>query len=303
MASKEAREKMHVHAAFVQRAQLRYALLLAGIVALSLILIGIILAGPGPSDRKVADNPFTGATLDVTLEALPPFAVDNQSGDDEQLDAQSGPRAELDTATTFGPQAPVAPAARSIQLIGSEGWDPISASNVNLAMAALPDYVQAQLGNPALGPVSILVNFEGRTSSGYQPYGQAANFFSTNEGHNEVVLYPQQSVFTIVHELGHAYNLRNSPAGNYAWVLLEPEMQSFMEVAGWQVLTPPEEIAQMYDHSQVAFNYVGAPVWTSLSRNDPLEDFANSFADYFVSPSDLAGRSPERFAWFAARFP
>ena len=39
-----------------------------------------------------------------------------------------------------------------------------------------------------------------------------------------------------------------------------------------------------------------------MSRNDPLEDFANSFALFFVNPGDLASRSPERYAWFAARF-
>jgi hypothetical protein len=295
---------MHVHAAFVQRAQLRYAVLLAGIVGLSLILAGVIVAGPAAGERQADANPFTGTTIGATFDALPAFAPGNQADDEaQQLDAQAGPRAELDAATIFAPPAPVAPAARSINLLGVEGWDAVSVANVNQALALLPPSVQALLGNPALGPISILVNYEGRTSSGYQPYGQAANFFSTNEGHNEVVLYPQQSVFTIVHELGHAYNLRNSPAGNYAWVLLEPEMQSFMEAAGWQVLTPPEQVAQLYDHAQVAFAYTGASIWTSLSRNDPLEDFANSFADYFVNPADLSSRSPERFAWFAARFP
>ena len=40
------------------------------------------------------------------------------------------PVADLDTATTFAPQAPVAPGLRSIQLLGAEGWDPVSAGNV-----------------------------------------------------------------------------------------------------------------------------------------------------------------------------
>ena len=43
---------------------------------------------------------------------------------------------------------------------------------------------------------------------------------------------------------------RHEPAGNYAWVLLDPEMQSFMAATGWQVLTPPEQIAGMYDHAK-----------------------------------------------------
>ncbi len=292
---------MQNNTALAQRAHRRYALLFAGIVALGLLLAAVILAGPKPSERSVDNNPFAGRTLDITLDALAQIGVTGGGG--PSFTANAGPRAELDTATTFEPQAPAAPVARSIQLLGADGWDAVSAGNVSRAMALLPQSVQEQLGNPTLGPIQVLVNFEGRTSSGYQPYGQAANFFSTNEGRNEVVLYPQQSVFTIVHELGHAYNLRNSPPGNYAWVLLEPEMQSFMAASGWTVVTPVEQIAQMYDHSQVIFSYHGALIWPLLSRNDPLEDFANSFADYFVNPDDLATRSPERYAWFAARFP
>lgn len=292
---------MQNNAALVQRAHRRHVLLLAGIIAVGMILALVILVGPKPSEQNVDHNPFAGRTLDVTRDALAQLGFD-RSAADVSPSANAGPRAELDTATISVPQAPVAPVVRSIQLLGADGWDAVSAGNVSQAMALLPPSVQDQLGNPALGPIQILVNFEGRTSSGYQPYGQAANFFSTNEGRNEVVLYPQQSVFTVVHELGHAYNLRNSPPGNYAWVLLEPEMQSFMAVAGWQVLTPADQIARMYDHSQIVFGYQGSFTWPLLSRNDPLEDFANSFAAYFVTPGDLAARSPERYAWFTALF-
>ena len=56
------------------------------------------------------------------------------------------------------------------------------------------------------------------------------------------MLYPQQSVFTIVHELGHAYNLRHVGAGRYAMVLLDPEMRSFLAATGWQILSSDDEI-------------------------------------------------------------
>ncbi len=200
------------------------------------------------------------------------------------------------------PVAAAPTAAGRIALIGASQWDAVSLANVQAAVAALPSSVQAKLGNPAFGQVKILVNSQGRTASGFQPYGQAANFFSTNESTNEVVLYPQQSAFTILHELGHAYNLRFSPAGNYASVLAMPEMQSFMAATGWVLLTPVAQVAGMYDHSQVSLSYNGAPVWTSMSRNDPLEDFANSFATYFLNKADLAARSPERYAWFVSHF-
>lgn len=293
---------MHVQAALSRRARLPYALLLAGIIAVSLALGAFIAVGPAPERNGVDANPFSGAPFGAGFDVLPRLHSALHDGA-SVASAHAAPRSALDTSGTFAPAATDVPATRTIERVDVEGWDDVSAGNVSRAIALLPASVQTALGNPALGPVRILINVEGRTSSGSQPYGQAANFFSTNEGRNEVVLYPQQSVFTIVHELGHAYNLRNLPAGNYAWVLLQPEMQSFMAVSGWQVLTPPEQIAGLYDHSQVGFSYTGASIWTSLSRNDPLEDFANSFADYFVAPDDLAARSPERFAWFAARFP
>jgi hypothetical protein len=250
-----------------------------------------VLAGPTPAERKVDANPFTGASLEIILDG-PSAAFHDHDHEGELLASGSGAAA---------PQSPLA-APRAIELLGAESWDVVSTENVRQAMALLPGWLQQQLGNPSLGPIRILVNFEGRTSSGYQPYGRAANFFSTNEGHNEVVLYPQQSVFTIVHELGHAYNLRRAAAGNYASVLIDPEMQSFMAAAGWQVLTRPDQVANLYDHAQVAVAYSGEPVWTSMSRNDPLEDFANSFALYFVNPGELGSRSPARYAWFAKRF-
>jgi hypothetical protein len=165
---------------------------------------------------------------------------------------------------------------------------------------ALPPGIRAQLGNRALGPVHILVNRAGRTISGKQPYGGPANFFSTNDSRNELVLFPGQSVQTILHELGHAYNLRRIAAGRYSMVLLDPQMQSFMDATGWRVLSSPDQVRAARDHIQVAMAYDGPQVWSRLSHNDPLEDFANSFALYFLSPSELESRSPERFAWFEA---
>jgi hypothetical protein len=173
---------------------------------------------------------------------------------------------------------------------------------VDDALAMLPANVRGQLGNSSLGPIYVSVNREGRTMSGQQPYHRAANFFSTNEGRNEVVLFPDQTSRTAMHELGHAYNLRYVAAASYAQVYLDDEMQSFLTAAGWRVLTPAGELRSLRDHADVDVVYEGAPVWSRLSREDPLEDFANSFALYFTTPLELKALSAERYAWFHDRF-
>ncbi|HLG11894.1 MAG TPA: hypothetical protein VI876_09050, partial [Dehalococcoidia bacterium] len=73
-----------------------------------------------------------------------------------------------------------------IETQGQE-WDDQSLANVDAALAALPASVRSQLGNPALGQLHILVNSQGRALSGKQPYGGAANYFSTGDGVNELV--------------------------------------------------------------------------------------------------------------------
>jgi hypothetical protein len=181
-----------------------------------------------------------------------------------------------------------------------QDWDTDSLANVGSALAHIPQRIRTQLGNRSLGDISILVNRSGTSLSGKQPYGGAANFFSTNDGRNELVLFPGQSVLTIMHELGHAYNLRRIPAGRYALALLDPEMQSFMAATGWRVLSTPEQVRAARDQIEVQYAYGGSFTWPRVSHNDPLEDFANSFALYYFAPGDLQEKSPERFAWFEA---
>jgi hypothetical protein len=189
-----------------------------------------------------------------------------------------------------------------IETQGQE-WDEQSLANVDAALSALPAGVRSKLGNPALGPLHILVNTQGRALSGKQPYGGAANYFATGDGVNELVMYPRQRVSTILHELGHAYNLRRVQAGHYAKVLIDAEMESFLAATGWQVLATREQIAQSVDHMRLAYDYKGAFRWPEVSKFDPLEDFANSFAMYFYDGAGLQAQSPERFGWMAANLP
>jgi hypothetical protein len=181
-----------------------------------------------------------------------------------------------------------------------QALDDQSLATIDTALSYIPAGVAAAITGNGRGDVHILVNTEGRTLSGNQPYGRAANFFSTNEGRNELVLYPRQSIQTVVHELGHAYNLRHVPAGRYALVLLDPEMQGFMAAAGWTVLATAAEVQSARDHTVVPMSYAGPPIWPILSHDDPLEDYANSFALYLMDPAELRALSPARYDWFAA---
>ncbi len=176
-------------------------------------------------------------------------------------------------------------------------WDDASIGAVDDALGHLPPNVLARVGNPALGPVRFLDNPDGQTSSGWSPYGRAANFYSNYEGKNEVVLAPDQGTFTVLHELGHAYQLRGTEPGRNAHVLLQPEMRDFMAVTGWHVLSTDAQVQADSEPYQVQFAYDGAAVWTTVSRADPLEDYANSFAMYFFDPAQLQQLSPVRYAW------
>ena len=297
--------------------------LVAGLAALFFLHVAASLAPSlelqpaEPAAGSVAETSSTEAVTYVADSASPVYVESiwpSQGG----LVAEGSSVSESGTATEASPEVlaaeesleeqvavvPAAPAeaGASVQLLDSGTWDLVPLGNVQQALASLPASVRAELGNPALGIIKISVNTDGVTSVGSQPYGGAANFFTTNDGLNEVVLYPRQPVLTILHEFGHAFNLRYAPAGDYASVLLGDEMQSFMAMAGWQVLTPASQVGALIDHSRVEYAYDGEAVWSGLSKNDPLEDFANSFALYFGDPVGLLELSPERYQWFAERF-
>lgn len=259
-----------------------------------------------------------GAVAEVSAEpvrnAPEPFAEPALSGTTEpstgapasntQPAVQAAPAAPPVQAAPVVPGGPIQRWAGAGIVIETQGQalDDMSLANVDAALSVLPPSVLSNLGNPAFGPLHILVNTEGRVRSGDQPYGGPANFFSTNEGTNELVLYPQQSVFTIVHELGHAYNLRRIAAGRYAMVLMDPEMRGFLDATGWLIGSTDEQISTAVDHMHVAYSYSGSFHWPRLSNDDPLEDFANTFAMYFLDPASLQQMSHARYAWMAATF-
>jgi hypothetical protein len=174
-------------------------------------------------------------------------------------------------------------------------WDDASAGNVEHALDLLPQHVVHRLGNRYYGPLRILQNPGGVASDGWQPYEHGANYYSNAHDRNELVLVPNQRVFTILHELGHAYQMRETPSDRYAWVFFQTEMREFMDATGWQLVSTDAEVAAAHSVRDLRFSYTGVPVWNGLSNEDPAEDYANSFAQYFLDANQLRNLSPERY--------
>jgi hypothetical protein len=183
-------------------------------------------------------------------------------------------------------------------VLDGQSWDLLTLQAVLDALGRLPSHVVRNLGSSFYGRLYILANRDGRTLSGQSLYSNAANFYSNNDGLNELVLVPDQGTRTILHELGHAYQMRLTPPGRYAWVFFQQEMRDFMQATGWRLLSSDAEVAAAHDQTELQFAYDGPQVWSYLSFPDPLEDYANSFALFFDDPAELAQLSPVRYDWF-----
>jgi hypothetical protein len=182
-------------------------------------------------------------------------------------------------------------------VIDGQTWDDASLNTVVAALSKLPTHVVKQLGSRTYGRLYVLSNDQSRSMSGAKVYSSGANFYSNNDGRNELVLFPNQGTRTVLHELGHAYQLRMTPPGKYAWVFFQQEMRDFMRATGWRLLSSDAEVAAAVDQTQLSFAYDGPQVWQFMSNNDPLEDYANSFALFFDDPQQLQQLSPARYQW------
>jgi hypothetical protein len=219
------------------------------------------------------------------------------------VDGSWGPYAPGSTSAGVD-QATLQAVEQARQLYGvqivleGQTWDPLSLQAVLDALGRLPSHVVRDLGSSFYGRLYVLANRDARTLSGQVLYPGAANFYSNNEGRNELVLVPDQGTRTVLHELGHAYQMRLAPPGRYAWVFFQQEMRDFMQATGWRLLSTDAEVAAAHDQTELRFAYDGPQVWSYLSFPDPLEDYANSFALFFYDPAELAKLSPVRYDWF-----
>lgn len=176
-------------------------------------------------------------------------------------------------------------------------WNEAGLDTVLQALQKLPTHVVRRLGNRYYGRLQVLSNPGGVTVEGWQPYANGANFYSNYNDRNQLVLVPNQGVFTILHEMGHSYQMREVPTNRYAWVFFQTEMREFMDATQWKLLSTDEQVAATRDVASLRFQYTGPQVWQTLSHFDPVEDYANSFAMYFSDPAELQRRSPARFAF------
>jgi hypothetical protein len=201
-------------------------------------------------------------------------------------------------ATDPACQVQMARQAYGVEIVTEgQAWDDLSLNAALDALSHLPPNVVRELDSPLNGPLYMLCNKEARDLSGTRIYPHGANFFSTNDGRSEIVLYPDQGTLTVLHELGHAYQLRLVPAGKYALAFQDGEIRDFMQATGWRLLSSDAEVVAALDQTELRFAYDGPPVWQFLSNPDPLEDYANSFALFFYDPAQLSQLSPVRYEW------
>lgn len=186
------------------------------------------------------------------------------------------------------------------------------------ALAALPVSLMDEVRIGTGGVLTLLSNDHGRTMDGWQPYGDRAANFYTNEDQgqagrhasNQVVLQPGSSKHTVAHEVVHAYQLRDVDPGAFIAALLTNEMESFMQATGWKQLASDDEIlatsGSSWDGINDLFVYDGPSLLytnnfggtSELYAPNPLEAFAEAAALYYTHESPLPGWEAY-WDWFA----
>ncbi len=173
---------------------------------------------------------------------------------------------------------------------------------VQAALQALPPGVISRIVSGSGGTLSFLSNQHGQTAGGWQPYGDRAANYYTNQDYdgqnafatNQVILQPGSAAQTIAHELVHAYQLRDTAPGAFVEALLTPEMKSFMQATGWKQLVSDEELLAVqtgsWDGINSLFSYQGHSLsyvtehgsTAELYTPNPMEAFAEAAGLYYA---------------------
>ncbi|MFQ5471754.1 MAG: hypothetical protein ACE5FA_02555 [Dehalococcoidia bacterium] len=187
------------------------------------------------------------------------------------------------------------------------------ATNIGAVVSAwerLPASVASAVADHAHGSLVIVSNQQGRTVGGWQPYGDAAMSFYTNsdqgaDGYgasHQIVLATGAGVTTVLHELLHAYEMRNGGADQYVAALLDDVMLSFMETAGWRLLVSEQELLananEPWETVNSFFAYEG-PDRAGRASN-PLEDFASAGAIFYGGGDGPSLGQPDVSDWFSS---
>lgn len=214
----------------------------------------------------------------------------------------------------------------AVALTGQDWGSGAEAQRQNIAAVAgalemLPAKVRQAIVGGADVPLAVLSNRQGRTAGGWQPYGNGPRSFYANSDQSasgthatsQVVLATGVGRMTVAHELLHAYQLRATPADQYALALLSDEMRSLMAATGWtQVGTDAQVQAaarEPWSALNGLFRYDGRPLTyvaaggstVTIVPDNPLEAYATLGALYYARP-DGSGLPdwPEYWAWFRA---
>jgi hypothetical protein len=192
---------------------------------------------------------------------------------------------------------------------------------VNDALSLLPSSLVSEVSLIGGRTLTFLSNDHGRTLSGWQPYGDRAANYYTNEDQadggrhasNQVVLQSGSSRHTVAHEVIHAHQLRTVLPGAFVSALLTAEMKSFMQATGWTQLASDSEVlatgGSSWDGVNDLFAYSGPSlIYTNgvggtseLYAPNPLEAYAEAAALYYArtSSTDLPPWGAY-WDWFAA---
>jgi len=174
------------------------------------------------------------------------------------------------------------------------------------AWEKLPASVSAAVGDHAHGSLKILSNQQGRTFGGWQPYGDGATTFYTNSDQgasgysasHQIVLATGADDGTVLHEMFHAYEMRNVGADQYVAAMLDEEMLSFMETAGWRLLVSEDDLLanahESWETIDSLFAYEGPDIGHG---SNPLEAFATTAAIFYGDDSALD--QPDVSDWFS----
>ncbi len=171
------------------------------------------------------------------------------------------------------------------------------------------------------GLLTVLSNVQGRTSGGWQPYGNGARSFYTNSDQsaagvhaaNEIVLTTGADRTTVMHELLHAYQFRNVAPGDYPLALLGDEMRSFIAATGWRQTVSDDQVRatahERWEATHILYAYEGQQLTyadangqqVTLHPANPLEAFAEAGALYYARPEGTQLPDwPQYWQWFQA---
>lgn len=295
---------------------------------------------PTPITSRVSTTP---AIVSVPGDPRFPTTGSTQPPTPTALSTSTNPPVITDAPTTGTTTAPPAPATTAplsaaavarqigndfgvVVITDGQDWGSDEQSQhrnlgaLRTALIAMPDSLVAQIAAGPGGPLTFLSNNNGRTVDGWQPYGDRAANFYTNEDRgangsrqsHQIVLQTGSGAQTIAHEMAHAYQMIGVGTGEYVDSLLTDDMKSFMAATGWVQLVSDDELRANADQSWATINgmfrYEGRNLTyinefgtsVSLYTPNPIEGYAEAAGLYYAHGAGSLPDWSEYWSWFDA---